>query len=143
MIHGHCGEASPIVLVRVGATPAWRQMTATDRRDLGAPSFVQVRALVDTGAMFNTISRSTADRIKPMDVGAVRFRGVTGVGNPKDQTTRRVAVEVTTGDQPFELPVAVVEALDDSHDMLLGMDLLRRFVLIVNGPAGEVSLRRP
>jgi predicted aspartyl protease len=143
MIHGHCGEAGPIVQARVGATKAWREMTAADRRDLGAPSSVQVRALVDTGAMFSTISRTAADRIKPMDVGAVRFRGVTGVGNPKDQTTRRVAVEVTHGDEQFDIPVAVVEALDDSHDMLLGMDLLRHFVLTVDGPAREVQLRRP
>jgi hypothetical protein len=54
-----------------------------------------------------------------------------------------VAVEVTHGDEQFDIPVAVVEALDDSHHMLLGMDLLRHFVLTVDGPAREVQLRRP
>lgn len=100
---------------------------------VGAPGTVPrvaVPALLDSGADRTVVPADLARALDLPVVGTVRIETVVG-----GRVARLHAVSVSMVDETVD-----VQAIAAADEFLVGRDLLRRFVVTLDGPAGEVEL---
>lgn len=110
---------------------------ALDAQNSPIPSPVAGVALIDTGATVTSIDKSVAEELRLAPNG---MRKLGTAGGPTENPTYAFRVNVAN---MFSLDCSQGVECDLSGQgivVLLGMDLLSRCVLIVNGPDGSFTL---
>ena len=103
------------------------------------PTPVVGRALLDTGATFTAIDRAAASQLNLVPVDTIQ----SGTADGQRTCPRYPARLVFPGTSipGINLPRAVgVDLTGQGFIALLGRDFLSRFVMIYNGPVGQIIL---
>ena len=96
----------------------------------------QCTAIWDTGATSSMIARHVSEKLGLQTIGQVRIAGIHGA-----QAANVYEVDLIFGNGMRIPKVKVSEASDGGgFDVLIGMDIIRRGVFIVDGSAGETSV---
>ena len=104
------------------------------------PSVVKGDALVDTGASVTCIDRSAAGQLNLMATG-VKTTGT--AAGPQQVPVFAFRLAAQAGQQGFVLECTSglgCDLVDHGLVALIGMDLLSRCVLVLNGPTGMYTL---
>ncbi len=96
----------------------------------GSPPQVAVPALLDSGADRTVVPAELARVLDLPVVGTIRVETVAG-----GRMARLHALSVL-----IEGLVVDVQAVAAADELLVGRDLLRRFVVTLDGPAGELTI---
>ena len=111
---------APVLALRAGAP--------------GAPPALALVALVDTGADLSVLPVSVVEALALPQVSTTRIQGVTGVAE-------KTPVHAVTLEVAGTLVLAEVVAWGD--EAIVGRDVLRRFVLELDGPRETLVVRVP
>jgi predicted aspartyl protease len=111
---------APVLALRVGAP--------------GRETTLAVLALVDTGADLSVLPRELVGTLGLPQVSTTRIQGVTGVA---ESTPVHAATLELAGTS------RLVEVVAWGHEAILGRDVLRRYVLELDGPRETLTLRTP
>lgn len=96
----------------------------------------QCVAIWDTGATSSMIARHVAEKLGLHAIGQVRIAGVHGA-----QAANVYKIDLIFGNGMRIPEVKVSEAADGGgFDVLIGMDIIRQGVFIVDGSAGETNV---
>ena len=98
-----------------------------------AEGWLQLAALVDTGADITLVPEDVAERYLPV-AGTIRIRGATG--NVQDAVLYRA--EISVGDLRRVLIVAAW-----GNEAVVGRDLLRHLIVRLDGPAQRMTVAAP
>lgn len=99
----------------------------------------ECRAQIDTGCTMTSVDRGVIKKLGVPQVGTVRGCHPNGVSH---LLTYAVSLEILamSGTRKWETAVVSVNLEGQPHDALIGWDVLRHCVLIMNGPMGCFTL---
>jgi hypothetical protein len=125
----------PTLIVDIGFDPAWYAGSKTPP-NLGAPN---LGALVDTGAAINCIDSGLAAQLQ---LPVVNQRMTAGPHGAKLTNIHMAQVHIPTLDHTIlgEFAGADLIAGGQPHHALIGRPFLRNFIMIYEGPTGNVVL---
>lgn len=127
----------------VGLSQARVQALQTAKQPV--PNFVQIRALVDTGASHTGMDPSVMSALGLTPTGTIQVNTPTTGNQPATANTYDVAIVIAGTTQPahFLRTVAVSECQllqAQGFHAIIGRDILQSFTMFYNGPGGFLSL---
>jgi predicted aspartyl protease len=93
---------------------------------------IELKAIIDTGAVMSVVPLSVIERFRPLDYSYRRVRSATG-----ETTLRSVYLTISIGGSEY---VDTEVLTGEFREALIGFDLLKQMTLVLDGPNGLVKL---
>lgn len=107
-------------------------------RTMGSINGRPVAYMIDTGATITSVSARVASSL---GIAGCQSMGVTQTANGRVRNCRVVVSEIVVGSfRVHNVPLSILPAMAD--ELLLGMDVLRRFEIYQNGQVMRISTKR-
>lgn len=141
-IAGLIGSRGPIVEVEIG--PTLSELERSRREGRIVASQYRARGIIDTAAEKTCILESTAATLLFAPVGRTSVANTSGVVRSVVYSlSLQFGLALDRLPKPIEVSAPCVQGILDGAELLIGLDVVRQGILVVNGPESRYELILP
>ena len=141
-IDGPIGDRGPSVEVEIRLHPS--ELERSRREGRIVPSQYRVRGIIDTAAEKTCILASTAATLLLDPVGRTTVTNTSGaVRSDVYSLSLQFGLTLDRLPKPIEVSAPSVQGILDGAELLIGLDVLRHGMLVVDGPERRYELILP